>query len=81
MNVNIESETHSNAYNKYTSVKIVVSNSDGLFPMFPYTITTGYNYWAITPFYINTFSSHYADENLLDFYISTIDGIEGSLSN
>jgi hypothetical protein len=45
----------------------------------PYSISSGYNYFGLKPFFIDTISSDLVDEEQMDIYVACIEGIEGSI--
>jgi hypothetical protein len=56
-------------------VRISASNSNGLIKSFG--ATPSHNIWALRPFIITEYSSVLVDDNVYDFYIETIDKING----
>lgn len=75
VDIKIQQEAGSTLYNEYTYVRISASNSNGLFESFG--ASPSHTYWALRPFIITEYSSVLVDDNVYDFYIETIDKING----
>ncbi|TXH54949.1 MAG: hypothetical protein E6Q89_07300 [Bacteroidia bacterium] len=66
------------AYNKYTLITLKGASPSTIQTSFPITPTK--TSFGLFPFLINELSSIYADENVFDIMIATVDGIDGPLN-